>query len=213
MTVLGIYVGKPKSILHNGKTVESGIYKNPVEGPVMARTTNLDGDGQANLDVHGGREKAIYAYSADYSEAWCRELGRESLEPSQFGENLLVRGYTDDTVVIGSRYRLGGAEVTVMQPRIPCSKLGIRVGDDEFPARFWEAGRLGFYLSVDREGPLNVGDELELLSVPEHGITLADLHSCVVAGTTARASEVLELLTSVDSGWVRRLKARTSNAG
>lgn len=205
-SIASICVGLPKTIRHDGKDVLTGIFKAPVMGPVRVGEMGIDGDGQANLRVHGGRDKAVYAYPAVHYPAWARELGRE-LEPSQFGENLAVTGLDETSVVIGDCYRAGSVVMLVAQPRSPCAKLGIRMGDADFPPRFLESARLGFYLRVEQPGTFEAGDEIVRLERPVHGITVHDLWQTVFDPANARfaAEKCLDALPYLDAGWVRRL--------
>jgi len=206
-TITSICVGLPKTVRFEGKDVLTGIFKAPIKGPVRVGEMGIDGDGQANLRVHGGRDKAVYAYPAVHYPAWARELGRE-LEPSQFGENLAVSGLDETSVVIGDRYRAGTVEMLVAQPRSPCAKLGIRMGDAGFPPRFLASGRLGFYLRVEQPGTFAAGDEIVRLDRPAHGITVHDVWQTVFNPSNARipAARCLDELPHLDAGWVRRLQ-------
>ena len=210
--ILNICVGKPRVVEVNGKPVQTSIFKSPVEGDVRATFQNLEGDRQSDLSVHGGRDKAIYVYSHDYYKDWAQLLKRDELEPAQFGENLTVSGLVDEDVVIGDIYQIGGVVVTVTQPRIPCFKLGLRFGDQLIPKRFWETGRLGFYLRVEKEGVLRRGDKIALLERPDHGITLRKLWETVTQGDRPSAEKALHALEHIDDGWIRRLKAVASKA-
>ena len=205
MKILNICVGASKEVTFRGKLVRTSIFKAPVEGRVAIRQLNIDGDQQSDLSVHGGRDKAIYVYSNDYHDDWARELFVDSLQASQFGENLTVTGGTDSQVVIGARYRIGDVEVTVTQPRIPCYKLGVRLSDKTFPQKFWRAGRLGFYLRVELEGSIERGQPLDLINEPDHGITVHRLHDIVNDGTRDDAISALDKLPHLDAGWIRRL--------
>ena len=207
-TIASIAVGRPTAINHNGKDVLTAIFKSPVTGRVAVSLGNIDGDGQADLSVHGGRDKAVYAYPQCHYTHWAAILGRDTLDVSQFGENLTVTELDETNVVIGDRYRAGTVVMVVAQPRIPCFKLGIRVGDAAFPKRFLASGRLGFYLRVEREGEFAAGDAIERLERPEHGITVHDLWQTVFDSGNARvdATRCLELLPHIDAGWVRRLR-------
>lgn len=205
MKILTVSVGRPAAVEFGGRSFDTSIFKRPIGGATTMRERNIDGDRQADLSVHGGRDKAVYVYSQDYYPEWAAELGRD-LEPAQFGENLTVSGGTDDVVVLGSRYALGDAVVEVTQPRVPCFKLGARLGDATFPHRFWQAGRLGFYLRVEREGTIEPGMALRLLEAPAHGITVRDLYGIVQERRAAAAARALELLPHLDEGLRRRLR-------
>src|SRR3954469_11361034 len=134
MTVESVNVGVPRRVPVNGHSVLTAIYKDPVEGRVALRGVNLEGDDQADRRVHGGPDKAVYAYAAEDSEWWEAELGRP-LGPAPFGENLTVRGLAVSDAVIGERWGVGSALLEVAQPRLPCFKLGLRMGDRLFPKR------------------------------------------------------------------------------
>ena len=164
MRVLSVNVGLPREVIWRGKSVTTGIYKEPVEGRVPIRALNLDGDRQADLRVHGGLDKAVYAYPSEFYELWSRERSELELGPGTFGENLTTEGLLDESVSIGDRYRVGTAELVVTQPRLPCFKLGIRMRRDEFVTEFLERGLLGFYLAVAREGEVEAGDPIVELS-------------------------------------------------
>ena len=160
MSVLSVNVGLPRELLWRGKPVTTGIWKEPVAGRVPLRRLNLDGDRQADLRVHGGQDKAVYAYPSDFYELWSRERPELELGPGTFGENLTLEGLLDDDVSVGDRFQIGTAELVVTQPRLPCFKLGLRMGRDEFVTEFLERGLLGFYLAVAREGEVAAGDAI-----------------------------------------------------
>jgi MOSC domain-containing protein YiiM len=161
--VLSVNVGLPREVTWRGKPVTTGIFKEPVSGRVPLRTLNLDGDRQADLRVHGGPEKAVYAYPSEYYELWSRERPELVLGPGAFGENLTTEGLLDEDVSVGDRFRVGTAELVVTQPRLPCFKLGIRMGRDAFVSEFLERGLLGFYLAVAREGEVAAGGPIVAL--------------------------------------------------
>jgi len=206
MKIITVSVASPKDIEFDSKTTSTSIFKTPVDGEVFADFENLQGDRQADLGVHGGRDKALYVYSFDYYAQWAQEFGRTELEPAQFGENLTVTGCLDEDVVIGSRFGIGSVEVVVTQPRIPCFKQGIRMGDADFPNRFWATGRLGFYVRVEQTGLLERGDEIELLDTPSHGITVRELWRTVTTKNSPEARRALDHLPDLDDGWLRRLR-------
>ncbi len=148
MKLLSINVGRPRPVPYRDGVVSTGIYKEPVAGRTWLRRLNLDGDGQADLRVHGGEDKAVYAYPFERYAFWSRELRRNDLGYGQFGENLTVEGLLEEQVHIGDVYRIGAALLQVSQPRSPCFKLGVRMGDAAFVARFAAANYTGFYLRV-----------------------------------------------------------------
>ncbi len=168
MRVLSVNVGLPREVTWRGKPVRTGIYKEPVTGRVPLRRLNLGGDRQADLRVHGGPDKAVYAYPSEYYELWSHERPELEFGPGTFGENLTTEGLLDEHVSIGDRFRFGTAEVVVTQPRLPCFKLGIRMRRDEFVTEFLERGLYGFYLAVIREGDVEAGDPIVALSRDPH---------------------------------------------
>src|ERR1700761_6286043 len=160
----------PRPARVNGGTVLTAIWKHPVEGRVALRGVNLDGDDQADRSVHGGPDKAIYAYADEEVQAWERELGRD-LGEAAFGQNLTTRDVPVSNAVIGERWRVGSTVLEVAQPRQPCFKLGIRIGEPGFVKRFALASRPGAYLRIIEEGDLGAGDRIEVTSRPDHGVT------------------------------------------
>jgi MOSC domain-containing protein YiiM len=175
MRVASVNVGEPREVRWRGKPVRTAIFKEPVEGRVPLRRLNLDGDRQADLRVHGGPDKAVYAYPLEHYAFWQEELGRE-LPLGQFGENLTVEGMPlEHELAIGDRYRIGTAELVVVQPRLPCFKLGIRFADQRMVKRFLTAGRTGFYLRVEREGDVAAGDEIVLLERDPAGVPVSEV--------------------------------------
>jgi MOSC domain-containing protein YiiM len=161
MKLLSVNVSLPKEVPHGREAVSTGIFKEPVEGRIVLRTTNLDGDGQADLENHGGVDRAAYAYSIENYDHWRRVLGRDKFAFGQFGENFTVEGMLEDDIHIGDVLRVGDALVEVSQPRPPCFKLGIKMGMAGFPKRFLASGRVGFYLRVLEEGEVGAGDVFE----------------------------------------------------
>ena len=163
-----------------GRSVETSIFKTPVSRRVRVARDNIEGDRQSDLSVHGGPEKAVYAYPAEHYGFWRRELPDMDLEWGAFGENFTTEGLLEDEVWIGDRYRVGTAELVVTQPRMPCYKLGIRFGDAGMVKRFLQSRRSGFYLAVEREGEVGAGDAIERIARDERRLTVADvvmLHS------------------------------------
>ena len=175
MRVLSVNVGLPREVMWRGKRVTTGIYKEPVDGRVPIRALNLDGDRQADLRVHGGLDKAVYAYPSEFYELWSRERPELELGAGTFGENLTTEGLLDASVSVGDRYRVGTAELVVTQPRLPCFKLGIKMRRDEFVTEFLERGLLGFYLAVAREGEVEAGDPIVQLSRDPRGFAVTEV--------------------------------------
>ena len=164
MKLVSVNVGLPREVDWRGKKVWTSIFKAPVSGRVRVGRLNLSGDQQSDLSVHGGREKAVYAYPSEHYPFWRGELPDIELPWGVFGENLTTEGLREEIVCIGDRVRCGSAEFMVTQPRMPCFKLGIRFGRPDMVSRFLESGRSGFYLSVAREGEVAAGDPLELVA-------------------------------------------------
>jgi MOSC domain-containing protein YiiM len=175
MKIISVNVGRPRLVVWNGQSVSTGIYKAPVEGRVMLRTLNLDGDRQADLTVHGGPTKAVYAYPAEHYNFWREELPGTELPWGMFGENFTTEGLDEANVNIGDRFRVGSAELMVTEPRMPCYKLGIKFGRADIIKRFMASGRMGLYFSVRREGEVGAGDEIEFVARDENNVTVADI--------------------------------------
>lgn len=161
MRLISVQVGKPRQIRDGDRTVRTSIFKEPVLFRVKVRRLNLDGDAQADLRVHGGPDKAVYAYDLSGYEHWRKELA--DFPFGQFGENLTVEGMPESAVRIGDVYRIGGALLQVSQPRSPCYKLSLKMGRPDFARAFAASGHPGFYLRVLEEGDLGAGDEIELV--------------------------------------------------
>jgi MOSC domain-containing protein YiiM len=170
--VLSVNVGGVRQIEWRGRTVATGIWKYPAGAArVMLRGVNLDGDDQGDRVSHGGRDKAVYAYAAEDYEYWSEREGMTTT-PGLFGENLTVQGLSLRDSLVGERWRIGTAELEVIQPRLPCYKLGIRVRDAAFPQRFQVAGRLGAYLRIVTEGDVGAGDSISVMRSVDHSVTL-----------------------------------------
>jgi MOSC domain-containing protein YiiM len=164
MKLVSVSTGLPREVLWHGRTVTTGIFKQPVAGRVALRKLNLDGDRQADLTAHGGEYKAVYCYPLAYYDYWKRELPGRDLPMAIFGENFTTDGLLEDSVHLGDRFSVGSAEVVVTQPRLPCYKLGIRFQSDDMVKRFLASGRTGFYLAVTREGEVGAGDDIKLIA-------------------------------------------------
>jgi MOSC domain-containing protein YiiM len=175
MKVISVNVGLPREVIWKGTNVSTGIFKAPVDGPVKIRQLNLDGDKQADLSVHGGPEKAVYAYPAEHYEYWRGELPERTLLWGEFGENLTTEGLVEDTLHIGDRVRVGSATLMVTQPRMPCYKLALRFGRDDMIKHFLISGRSGFYFSVIETGSVAAGAAIEILSRDPNRVSVADI--------------------------------------
>jgi MOSC domain-containing protein YiiM len=172
-SVLSVNVAQMRRIQRQGELVWTGIWKHPVAGPVAVRGVNVEGDDQGDRSVHGGPDKAVYAYAREDIDWWQRELGRE-LPDGVFGENLTLRGIDPARALVGERWRIGSVLLEVSEPRFPCWKLGVRFGDPLMLKRFAQARRSGTYLRIVEEGTLAAGDRVEPVSRPAHDLTVAD---------------------------------------
>jgi MOSC domain-containing protein YiiM len=175
MKVLSVNVGLPREVFWKGMTVRTGIFKEPVDRPVTISKLNLAGDQQADLTVHGGAEKAVYAYPAEHYEYWRNKLPEVPFSWGKFGENLTTEGLTEDALCIGDCLRVGSAVLMVTQPRMPCYKLALRFDRDDMIKRFLTSQRSGFYFSVIEEGEVRTGSEVEILSRDPHRVTVVDI--------------------------------------
>jgi ferredoxin-NADP reductase/MOSC domain-containing protein YiiM/predicted pyridoxine 5'-phosphate oxidase superfamily flavin-nucleotide-binding protein len=172
MKLVSINLSMPTEVVHEDKTVSTGIFKRPAEGRVRLRRLNLEGDGQADLWGHGGAFRALYVYPHEHYDYWRAELGRDDFELGQFGENFTVEGMLEEGVRVGDVFRIGGALVEVSQPRIPCFKLAIKMGIENFQNPFLKSGRVGFYFRVLQEGDVGAGDTVELVGRDPNGMSV-----------------------------------------
>src|SRR5262245_1641355 len=175
MHIISVNVGLPREVRWKVKLVSTGIFKQPVAGRVVARRLNFDGDRQADLTVHGGEEKAIYAYPAEHYDYWRQELPGMALPWGMFGENLTTWGLLEDAINVGDRFRVGAALLQVTQPRLPCYKLGLKFGREDMVRRFLASGRYGWYFAVVEEGEVSAGDTIERIYRDPHDIMVADI--------------------------------------
>lgn len=174
-TVISVNVSLVKEVPYHGRTVMTGIFKEPVAGRVMVHRLGLAGDAQADRRVHGGVDMAVYVYPIEHYAFWERELGRHGLPHGQFGENFTVSGLSEETVRVGDIFRVGKALMQVTQPRFPCYKLALRMEEGPtFTARFQKTGRMGFYFRVLEEGEVGAGDSIELLDPADGSVTIAE---------------------------------------
>jgi len=176
MKLISVNVARPRLAMYKGETVSTGIFKQPVSGPVALRTLNLDGDRQADLVAHGGPFKAVYGYPSEHYEYWNAELLGANLPWGMFGENFTTEGLCESDLHIGDRLQIGSAIVMVRQPRIPCYKLAVKFQRNDILQRFLSSGRSGFYFSVEQEGTVVVGDTFEFLSRELLAITIPEVN-------------------------------------
>lgn len=181
MKLISLNVARPRLAMYKGNTVNTGIFKKPVSGPVALRTLNLDGDKQADLVVHGGPFKAVYAYPSEHYAFWNAELLGANFPWGMFGENFTTQGLVESELHIGDRLSIGSAIIVVRQPRIPCHKLAVKFQRTDILQRFLVSGRSGFYFSVEQEGTVEAGDRFEFLSRAQLDITIAEMNRLFVA--------------------------------
>ena len=177
MKVVSLNVAVPRAVVWKGHEVRTGIFKEPVGGPVMMRRLNLDGDRQADLTVHGGPDKAVYAYPSEHYPVWKDELPGMVLPWGMFGENLTTEGLSEQEIHIGDKFRIGEAIVTVTQPRTPCYKLALKFQRDDMLKRMLTNGRSGFYFSVVEQGVVQAGDAIERIHEDPEGISVAEINA------------------------------------
>lgn len=207
--VVSVNVGTPRNIEFAGRIVSTAIWKSPVGDRVAVRGVNVNGDDQGDRRVHGGADKAVYAYSAEDYEWWERSL-RTELAPGTFGENITTQGIDLSGAVVGQRWELPDLVLEVAQPRLPCFKLGIRMDDPEFPDTFKRAARFGTYLRIIREGTIGAGDEVHVGQPSSHGLTITDIGT----GYPNPSAALIETMRGVEDlpegwrTWARRARSR-----
>ncbi len=214
MRVLYVNVSMPQVVEIDGKMVSTGIFKRPVDGPVMLRELDFDGDAQADLNAHGGPNRAAYVYPSDHYPYWQSELGREDFTFGLFGENLTIEGLTEDTAHIGDEFKIGGATVVVTQPRVPCFKLAHVMGLPGFPKLFLASGRTGFYLRVLEEGPVSAGDTVELIRSGAEAMSVREVCNLLYFDqkNLVDARRALRI-PALSPGWRGSFEARLAKAG
>lgn len=211
MKVVSVNVGMPRETVWKDTTVRTGIFKDPISGPVMIGKLNLAGDRQADLTVHGGEDKAVYGYPAEHYQYWQRELPEVPFSSGNFGENLTTEGLLENTLCIGDTLRVGAAILTVTQPRMPCYKLNLRFGRDDMIKRFLMSGRSGFYFSVAEMGEVSSESEVEILSRDPNRVTVIDIVRLYLGET--RGSDLLQRAMNVPAlppSWKTHLLERSA---
>lgn len=213
MQVISVNVGLPREVIWKGMTVHTGIFKDPVDGSVTIRELNLAGDQQADLTVHGGAEKAVYAYPSEHYEYWRRKLPEVPFSWGKFGENLTTEGLAEDSLCIGDRLRVGSAILMVTQPRMPCYKLALRFERDDMIKHFLTSQRSGFYFSVVEEGEAQAGSKVEIMSRDPHRVAVVDIVRLYLR--QAHDPELLHRAMNVSAlpqNWKTELAARVDRA-
>jgi ferredoxin-NADP reductase/MOSC domain-containing protein YiiM/ferredoxin len=207
-TLLSVNVGMPKDVPWQGKTVFTGVFKDPVTGPRRVRKLNVDGDGQGDLAGHGGEQRAVFVYQLDSYRYWERELGRSDFVYGQFGENLTIEGPSDDDVCIGDRYQIGTAVFEVTQPRVTCYRVGIRMNDPRIPALLVSHRRPGFYFRVLQEGEVQAGDEIITLASGPEQMTVAEVDALLYLPGHPRQQLLRALrIPALSPGWQESFRA------
>jgi MOSC domain-containing protein YiiM len=214
MKLVSVSSGLPRETTWQGRTVTTGIFKQPVDGRVALRKLNLDGDRQADLTVHGGEYKAVYCYPIEHYDYWKKELPGRELPTAIFGENFTTEGLLEDSIHLGDQFSIGSAEVIVTQPRLPCYKLGVRFQSDDMVRRFLASGRTGFYFAVTQEGDVGAGDEIAVIARDPNRVPVSDLTRLYIAkrygqdevSSIQRASRVKALPESWKAYFQQRLQ-------
>ena len=222
--LLSLNVGLPRDVSWQGRTVHTGIWKEPVQGRRMVRRLNIDGDGQGDLAGHGGEHRAVFVYQIESYRYWQNQLGRTDFTHGEFGENFTVEGLPDDEVCIGDRYRVGSALFEVTQPRVTCYRVGIRMNEPQMAALLVSHGRPGFYFRVLEEGEVGAGDEIVRVMQGPEGMTVAEVDALLYKpGHPADRLERALRIPALSTGWrdsfralleqARSPDAATGNAG
>ena len=216
MKILSVNVGLPREVEWHGIHVQTGIFKEPVEGRVALRTLNLDGDRQADLSVHGGPYKAVYCYPLSHYEYWKQQLPGRDLPMGMFGENFTLDEFSEDSIYLGDRYSVGSAEVVVVQPRLPCYKLGIRFEDDHMVKRFFASRRTGIYLAVTKEGEVGAGDEMTLIHRDPNQVPVSEIFRLYAekqySGANVEAVRRALLVEALPESWKGYFRERLEQA-
>src|SRR5882724_5566637 len=181
MKIVSLNMGLPREVIWHGRSVTTGIFKEPVAGCAALRKLNLNGDRQADLSVHGGEFKAVYCYPLEHYSYWKKELQGRELPMGSFGENFTIEGLLETSVHLGDRFSVGSAEVAVTQPRLPCYKLGVRFQLDDMVKRFLASGRMGFYVAVTRAGEVGASDEIKVIARDANAVPVTEITRLYVA--------------------------------
>jgi len=215
--LISVNVGLPRVVMSNADPVSTGIFKEPARGRVMLRTLNLDGDRQADLSVHGGPSKAVYAYPSEHYDYWKRELPEIKLPWGMFGENFTIAGLLESELNIGNKFQVGSAIVMVSEPRLPCYKLGIKFDRPDIIKKFLASERTGFYFAVLQEGEVGAGDQIELIETSKDTVKVSDITRLYSSekhntGLFRRAIEVETLPDGWKSYFQHRLEKLTGSS-
>src|SRR5437016_394991 len=200
--LLSLNVGLPRDIVWKGRTVHTGIWKNPLRGRCRVGRLNLEGDGQGDLAGHGGEQRAVFVYQIESHRYWQEQLNRTDFVHGQFGENFTIEGLPDDAVCIGDRYEIGSALFEVTQPRVTCYRVGIRMNEPRMPALLTSSGRPGFYFRVLQEGEVGAGDEIVKVAEAKERMTVAEINALLYSPNHApeRLQRALRI-EALSPGW------------
>ena len=205
MKVLSVNVGLPRNVLFNGQIITTAIFKDPVNGPIILRKLNLDGDKQADLTVHGGVDKAVYSYPAEHYDYWRKQFPNMDLVWGMFGENFTTEGLMEDDVNVGDQFQIGSAtKLVATQPRMPCYKLGVRFGRMDVIRRFMASGRPGIYFKVLTEGEVQRDDKIKIIRRDKNNVTVKDIVSLYIARNDINNIETMKRATKIrdlPEGW------------
>jgi MOSC domain-containing protein YiiM len=201
MKIISVNVGLPRTIEVNGVSVETGIFKEATNEPLMLRRLNFEGDRQADLHNHGGEYKAVYGYAHEHYPKWQAELGRNDFRFGQFGENLTTEGLLEDEIFVGNVYRFGEALLQITQPRVPCFKLAIRMNDPQMTKRFMKAQRTGYYLRVLEEGMVGAGEKITLEREDPQRMTIHEINHLLYFEPDADLAAKAIQIESLAPGW------------
>src|SRR5580658_8968193 len=212
--LVSVNVGLPKDVSWRGKTIHTGIWKSPVDGPVMVRRLNIDGDGQGDLAGHGGEQRAVMVYQTESYEYWRDYLSRDDLAPGNFGENFTISGLADHDVCIGDRYRIGEAEFEVTQPRVTCYRVGLRLGQPDMPALLVSHHRPGFYMRVITEGRIQAGDSIVKTRTGPGALSVADTDALLyLPGRDQAKLHSATQIPALSPGWQQSFHELLGEAG
>ena len=211
--LVSVNVGLPKDVPWQGNTVHTGVWKYPVAGPQMVRRLNIDGDGQGDLAGHGGEQRAVLVYQLASYRHWQQHFGWDDVSYGQFGENLTVDGMADDDVCIGDRYRIGGAEFEVTQPRVTCYRVGLRLGQPQMAALLVSHHRPGFYMRVITEGHIQPGDQIIKTQAGPHELSVADTDALLyLPGRDPAKLQLAQQIPELSPGWQQSFRDLVAEA-
>ena len=204
MKVLSVNVGLPRNVLFNGQIITTAIFKDPVNGHIILRKLNLDGDKQADLTVHGGIDKAVYSYPEEHYDYWRKQFPNMDLVWGMFGENFTTKGLLEDAVNVGDQFQIGSAKLVATQPRMPCYKLGVRFGRMDVIRKFMTSGRPGIYFKVLTGGEIKKGDKIKFIKRDKNNVTVKDIVTLYINRNNLDNIETMRRATKIrdlPEGW------------